>query len=238
MAFLRAGVFYLGYWFLIVIYGLLSFPLLLLPRPLASRVMVSWNGSILCWLRLCCGVTTELKGNTEPLPDSCVIIANHQSPWETFFFQRHFFPLLTILKKELLNLPFFGWGLRVMDPIAINRSTPVQALKQIKTMSLQRLKGNKRLIIFPEGTRMPADQLGVYKRSAADIAKEAGVPLIPIAHNGGHYWLNKKIIKLPGTIEVVVGEPIDMSDKNTKKTMEEVQLWTQQQLDQMRSPSP
>ena len=233
MPFLRAAVFYLGYWFFIFIYGLLSFPMLLIPRRIASRIMVSWNGFILFWLQICCGVKAELVGNAKPLPHACVIIANHQSPWETFFFQWHFSPLLTILKKELLHIPFFGWGLRIMDPIAIDRSHPVKALKQIRTISLQRLKDNKRIIIFPEGTRMPTDQLGIYKRSAADIAKEAGVPLIPVAHNGGKYWLNKKVIKIPGTIQVIVGDPIDMTDKNTKKAMEEVQLWTRQQLDRI-----
>ena len=237
MLFFRAAIFYLGYWLFILVYGVLSFPMLMIPRPTAARIMVSWNGFILFWLKLCCGVGVKVEGSQSPLPDACVIVANHQSPWETFFFQLRFFPLSTILKKELLNLPFFGWGLRVMDPIAIDRSHPVQALKQIKKVSLERLKNNKRIIIFPEGTRMPADQLGTYKRSAADIAQEAGVPLIPVAHNAGKFWLNKKIIKIPGTIQVFIGEPLDVAGKNTKQVMEEIQAWTQQHIATMNKTS-
>lgn len=233
MLFLRAVLFYIGYWLSIGFYGVLSFPILLVPRPTAKKIMVSWNAFVLFWLKICCGVQATIQGNVQALPDNCIIVANHQSPWETFFLQQRLFPLSTILKKELLNIPFFGWGLRIMDPIAIDRSHPVQALKQIKKRSLKLLAENKRFIIFPEGTRMPVSELGLYKRSAADIAREAKVPLIPIAHNGGHFWLNKKIIKRPGTIQVCIGEPIMVGEGNTKKVMEEIQQWTQQKLDEM-----
>jgi 1-acyl-sn-glycerol-3-phosphate acyltransferase len=226
----RAIIFYIGYWLFTIVYGLLALPLLILPRSFASTVMISWNGLILFWLRVCCGVKVCIHGDLKKIPKACVIVANHQSPWETFFLQRKLFPLSTILKKELLRLPFFGWGLRLMDPIAIDRSNPVQALKQIKKISHERLQKNKKIMIFPEGTRLPPGKVGAYKRSAADIAKEAGVPLIPIAHNAGEHWLDKDIIKKPGVIQLYVGDSVDMSDKNTKEAMQDIENWTQQQL--------
>ena len=233
---LRSLVFSLGYWLSIVFYGLLSLPLLLLPRAFAAKIIISWNQCVLSWLRITCGVKTSISGlGLEAIPATCVIVANHQSPWETFFFQYHLYPLSTILKKELLRIPFFGWGLRIMDPIAIDRSTPVQALKQIKKISLARLANNRRIIIFPEGTRMPLGHIGTYKRSAADIAKEAGVPLIPIAHTAGQHWLNKHLLKKPGKIKVHIGEAIDMTDKNTKEVMQAIEAWTKKTLAEVES---
>ena len=223
-------MFYLGYWLSTLLYGLLSLPLMLFPQQLAANIIITWNEFILWWLKVTCNITVKVSGNTIALTEPCVIVANHQSPWETFFFQRRFFPLSTILKKELLNIPFFGWGWRLLQPMAINRSQPVQALKQIQKMSLERLSSGKNVLIFPEGTRMPIDTIGTYKRSAADIAKQAGVPLIPIAHNSGAHWLNKKIIKLPGVIHVIIGDPVIVGEKNTKALMQEIQQWTEQQL--------
>lgn len=121
------------------------------------------------------------------------------------------------------------------QPIGIDRSQPTQAIKQIKALGLARLKAGRNILIFPEGTRMPADQLGNYMRSAADVAKQAKVPLVPVVHNAGHYWFNKKLVKKPGVVQVVIGEPIDMSDKNTKAVMQEIQQWTQEQLDLMEA---
>ncbi|MEO0442979.1 MAG: lysophospholipid acyltransferase family protein [Pseudomonadota bacterium] len=229
MLLIKAIVFYLGYWSSTILYGLLSLPLLALPPHYGAKVMLSWNDFIIWWLKITCNVRINITGNTQFPSGASVIVANHQSPWETFFFQRYFSPLTTILKKELLNIPFFGWGLRLMDPMAIDRSQPFQSLKQIQEMSLQRLALGKNVLIFPEGTRMPVDQLGEYKRSAADIAKQAGVPIIPIAHNSGTHWLNKKLIKLPGVIQVVIGEPIFIEQQSTKVVIKSIQQWTEQQ---------
>ena len=226
--FLRSLLFYCGYAPLTIFFGLMATFLWLLPRPLAQRVTVSWNGIVLWWLGISCGVHYKISGG-DNLPKNCVIASNHQSPWETIFLQYHFFPVASVLKKELLNIPFFGWGLRIMDPIAIDRSKPAQAVKQIKQLGKARLENGYSVMIFPEGTRMPVGQVGEFKRSAADIAKNAAVPLLPLYQNSGQYWPNKQFIKKPGTIEVVIGEPIDLSDLNTKEVIAEVQVWMEKQ---------
>ncbi len=236
MLLLRSLLFYCFYSPITIIFGTLSLLLLLLPKNFAASVIVFWNAIALFLLRWCCGVRYKVTGNTNKLSQPCVIIANHQSPWETLFLQWYFRPISAVLKKQLLYIPFFGWGLKVTQPIGIDRDNPTRALKQIKTIGLERLNAGRNILIFPEGTRMPVNELGNFMRSGADIAKQAGVPIIPIAHNAGHYWVNKKLVKQPGTIEVVVGEPINLEDKNTKAIMAEVKAWMQVQLDTMQTP--
>jgi 1-acyl-sn-glycerol-3-phosphate acyltransferase len=221
---LRSYLFYIGYIFSLVVIGIASIFLIFLPTKVAAPVVLLWNRFVLFWLAVCCGIRHNVEGNQTALPSPCVIIANHQSPWETIFFQLHFYPLTTVLKRELLRIPFFGWGMRILRPIAIDRGNPMQALKQIKKVGVERLKQGQNVLIFPEGTRQPVEQLGNFARSGADIAKAAGVPIIVVAQNGGHYWHNKKIIKTPGTVNVTIHDPIDVTDKNTKEVMQDIKV--------------
>jgi len=233
MLLFRSLLFYIFYAPLTIFFGTLSILLLLCSKKFAQTVIVYWNASALFLLRWCCNIRYEITGKENIVNMPCVIVANHQSPWETLFLQWYFRPISAVLKKQLLSIPFFGWGLKVTQPIAIDRANPVQAIKQIKTDGIDRLKAGNNVLIFPEGTRMPVGELGSYKRSSADIAKQAGVPLVPIAHNGGKYWLNKSLLKHPGVISVVIGKPIDTSGKNTKVLMEDVKAWTDEQLSAM-----
>ncbi|MGH1439864.1 MAG: lysophospholipid acyltransferase family protein [Cellvibrionaceae bacterium] len=229
----RSILFYILYAPLTIMFGLLSILLILLPKSWSAAAIVYWNPVALFLLRVCCDIRYEVKGNVENITTPCVVVANHQCPWETLFLQWYFRPVSAVLKKQLLSIPFFGWGLKMTQPIGIDRNHPTQAIKQIKSLGIERLKSGRHVLIFPEGTRMEPDKLGNYMRSAADVAKQANVPLIPVAHNAGRFWLNKKFIKNPGVIQVIVGEPIDLSDKNTKAVMKEVHAWTQQQMDLM-----
>ncbi|MFT6791694.1 MAG: 1-acyl-sn-glycerol-3-phosphate acyltransferase [Cellvibrionaceae bacterium] len=229
-SFLRAVFFYLGYWIATLIFGSFAIFSWWLPKRWRQKSILLWIDFISIWLRWCCGIKANLTGHIQPLTSPCVIVANHQSNWETFFLQRKFSPISVILKRELLNIPFFGWGLRVLEPIAIDRDNPVKALKKIKAQGLTYLQNGKHVLVFPEGTRRPVGELGEYKRSAADIAQRAGVDIIPIAHNSGEFWLNKKMIKDPGTIQMVIGAPITATGKNTKVLMNEIREWTDLQL--------
>lgn len=219
---LRSYIFYIGYIISLMIIGVASIFLLLLPTKIAAPIVLLWNRFVLFWLAVCCGVRHTITGNTKTLPTPCVIIANHQSPWETIFLQLHFYPLTTVLKRELLRIPFFGWGMRILRPIAIDRGNPIQALKQIKKVGVERLNEGQNVLIFPEGTRQPVEQLGNFARSGADIAKAAGVPIIVVAQDGGHYWHNKKIVKTPGVVNVTISDAIDVGDKNTKEIMQDI----------------
>ena len=227
---IRSTLFYSGYFSTLIIFGVLSLPLMLLPHRLAAPIMILWNRIAIAWLRITCGIRYRIEGDFKQLPQPCVIVANHQSPLETIFLQMHCYPLTTVLKRELLNIPFFGWGLRILKPIAIDRSNPMQALKQIKSIGIERLNNGHSVLIFPEGTRQPVAALGNFARSGADIAKTANVPLVAIAHDSGKYWPNKQFLKRPGTLNITISAPMSAADKPTKEVMADVRKWVAQQL--------
>ncbi|SDJ70102.1 1-acyl-sn-glycerol-3-phosphate acyltransferase [Pseudomonas delhiensis] len=151
------------------------------------------------------GVRYRLSG-LENIPQKpCVILSKHQSTWETFFLSGYFEPLSQVLKRELLFVPFFGWALALLRPIAIDRSQPKLALKQLAKQGHERLQQGAWVLIFPEGTRIPTGELGKFSRGGAALAVNAGLPVLPIAHNAGHCWPKNGWAKHPGTIEVVFG---------------------------------
>lgn len=227
MPYLRSGIFSTLYFCTGILYGLLSVMLLVLPIRPRHKIIISWTRLSVILLRWICGVKYELKGaeNLHKVAWPVVIMAKHQSTWETLFLQGLFWPASTVLKKELIQLPFFGWGLRALVPIAIDRSNPREALRAVKEKGLNRLKHQYNVLLFPEGTRIPLGQKGKYARSGADIAIESGVSVIPIAHNAGRFWPTGEFVKKPGTITVVVGEPISPEGKTSKEIIQQVENW-------------
>ena len=151
------------------------------------------------------GVRYRLSGLENIAQQPCVILSKHQSTWETFFLSGYFEPLSQVLKRELLFVPFFGWALALLRPIAIDRSQPKLALKQLAKQGHERLQQGAWVLIFPEGTRIPTGELGKFSRGGAALAVNAGLPVLPIAHNAGHCWPKSGWAKHPGTIEVVFG---------------------------------
>lgn len=188
--------------------------------------MLWWIHFILACLRIICGIKIEVTNhNAEPLPRPAVILSNHQSTLETWFLQLKFWPLATILKKELLLLPFFGWGLALFQPITIDRATRIQAAKQVRTKGVERLRQGQSVLIFPEGTRVPVGESRPFARSGVDLAAAAGVPVIPVAHNAGEHWPARSFLKYPGTIRFIVGKAIDTSSRSSRDIIQEVQQW-------------
>jgi 1-acyl-sn-glycerol-3-phosphate acyltransferase len=224
---LRSLIFSFGYFCATIFYGALSIPLWLTPPAVRHRIILSWTSVIIFWCRVCCGVRYEVVGleNIKDLNKPFVALSKHQSTWETLFLQSLLWPASTILKVELIKIPFFGWGLRALRPIAIDRSNPREALKQVKAQGKQRLSSGINLIIFPEGTRTAFGEKGKYARSGADIAVESQRPIVPISHNAGLFWPGKQFAKKPGTIKVVIGSPISPVGKSSKALTEEVENW-------------
>lgn len=188
--------------------------------------MMWWLRFTLWHLRWICGikveVVTQFAGN---LPTPAVIIARHQSTWETWFLQLYFAPLATILKRELLFIPFFGWGLALFHPITIDRASRMQAVRQVREQGLCQLGAGKNVLVFPEGTRVPVGQRRPFARSGIDLAAAAGVPIIPVTHNAGNCWPSRSFLKYPGTITVTIGKPIDTTQCNSKVLIQQVQAW-------------
>lgn len=161
------------------------------------------------WLaKVLVGIRYEVKGLENIPTQPCVILAKHQSTWETFYLSAMFEPLSQVVKRELLYVPFFGWAMAMLKPIAIDRDNPKAALKQLASRGHERLQQGAWVLIFPEGTRIPTGQIGKFSRGGAALAVNANLPVLPVAHNAGEFWPKEGWAKLPGTVQIVFGPPM------------------------------
>lgn len=185
-------------------------------------------------LKNVCKLDYVVEGR-DNIPDSAAIIfSKHQSTWETIALQQVFPPLTFVIKRELLWLPFFGWGLSRMDPIAINRSAGRNAIRQIIEQGINRLKHGLWVVIFPEGTRTRAGSKGRYKIGGAVLAAESGYPVVPVAHNAGYFWAKGQFLKRPGTIRMVIGPPIDTQGKPAEAILAEAEQFIEGEMARFR----
>ena len=194
------------------------------------RVISGWSHIMLFLARFICGVRYCVLG-TENIPKKpTIVLSKHQSAWETLAFQQIFPPQVWVLKKELLHIPFFGWGLAMTSPIAINRSRGKAALKQIIRQGRDRLQKGLWIIIFPEGTRIDPGKKGRYGIGGAWLATNTGVSVVPVAHNAGVLWGKNSFIKFPGTITVSIGEPIDPAGMDANELNNKVEEWIELEI--------
>jgi 1-acyl-sn-glycerol-3-phosphate acyltransferase len=201
---------------------LASFPLNHLNR---YRITSGWAHIMLFLTQIICGVRYRVLG-VENIPKTpSIVLSKHQSAWETLAFQQIFPPQVWVIKKELLRIPFFGWGLAMTNPIAINRSLGKTALKQIVRQGKDRLKKGLWIVIFPEGSRIDPGKRGKYGIGGAWLATNTGVSVVPVAHNAGTLWGKNSFIKLPGTITVSIGAPIDPTGMDTNELNARVEEW-------------
>ena len=229
MIFLRSFIFYIGYLgsgllasFLACVFG----PFLSLNNRL--KFFSLWPKFANWFLYVTCNIKLTVVGEEHIPNQPCVIVSNHQGQWETFSMQYLFHPLCTLLKRELLYIPLWGWAMSLLRPIAINRSKPKQAILQTLDEGSKRLQEGLFVLLFPEGTRVEAGKVGNYARSSFELAKRNNVKVLPICHNSGDCWPAHKFIKRPGTIKLFIGEPIKVVD--SKKSAEEVRTWTEKNL--------
>ncbi|EGV20516.1 phospholipid/glycerol acyltransferase [Thiocapsa marina 5811] len=196
------------------------------------RFVNLWTQATMRLLRRINGVEIEVSG-LENLPrgEPVVVLANHQSQWETFYLQLLLTPQATVLKRELLWVPFFGWALVLLRPIAIDRGQPGQALKTILRVGQERLDQGISVVIYPEGTRQPPGQVARFNAGGAMLACRAGRRVVPVAHNAGDCWPARSLWRFPGTIRVVVGEPIDCAGATPKAVTEKAEEWIRTTLE-------
>lgn len=197
---------------------------LLRPVP-RSRLIGLWAHFVIWWLKWTCAITYEVHG-IDLLPKKpCVILSKHQSAWETIAFQVIFPPHTWVLKRELLWIPFFGWGLAASRPIAIDRKAGAKALDRVAKQGVNQIRAGRYVVVFPEGTRVRPGEKGRYNPGAAMLAIRAGVPVVPVAHNAGKFWPRRGLIKRPGVIQVVVGPPIETSQLRARQITREAEDW-------------
>lgn len=212
---------------LFAILAILSFPFSFRIR---YAIISRWAAVNLWCLKWVCGVTYEVIGR-ENIPETpCIIMCNHQSAWETLVLQVIFPPQAWVLKRELLWIPFFGWGLAALNPIAIDRKAGRQALNQIIKQGIARLTDGVWVVIFPEGTRMPRGKLGRFGIGGARLAAESGFPVLPVAHNAAKAWPKKGFIKHAGVIRISIGKPIAVENQTATAINTKTEIWIRRQM--------
>ena len=197
-----------------------------------QKIASSWIMIILWSLRVICGVKWQIEG-IENLPDGpFILVSNHQSAWESFYLQTLRIPSASIIKKDLLYIPFFGWALACMKPIHLRRKNKIRSLKKVLSSGSRKLKNGFSIIIFPEGTRAkPHEGLKKFSNSCGSLSVNNNVPIIPICHNSGLYWQNKRFIKYPGTVIVRIGN--EMYGKDPKELTNRAYSWIKENFNKI-----
>ncbi|MEW6120018.1 MAG: lysophospholipid acyltransferase family protein [Pseudomonadota bacterium] len=207
--------------------ALFTFPLSAHAR---YRVITTYNHLVIGLARAVLGIRYVVEG-TEHLPrQPAIILAKHQSAWETVAFLFLFPPVSPVIKQELLKIPFFGWGFRLLNPIAIDRSAGREALKQIVAQGKDRLASGFWVLVFPEGTRVAPGEKGKYGIGGGWLAAETGAPVVPVAHNAGEVWPKNAFVKRPGTVTVRIGPAIDSTGKSAAELTRAVEAWIEAEM--------
>jgi len=225
MIYLRTILFYLGQSLSAIPFLFIALIALPLPPKKRSWLISGWAVFVTWWLKITCGLKHDVI-NVENIPEQpCVFACNHSSTWETIATQTFLPALAWVLKKELLRIPVFGWGLWASRPIAIDRQDRTNALDQVVQQGIQKISEGRHVLIFPEGTRTSYGNVGHYKKGAAKLAIAANVNVVPIAHDAGKYWSIDSWLIKPGTIKCVIGPTISIADKNGIEVTEEIKTW-------------
>jgi len=233
MLILRSLLFYIGQiisTILIAPIGIIAFPLDFKKR---YYLITRWAVFNLWWLKICCNITYEIKGKDNIPGKPCIVMSKHQSAFETLALQQIFIPQVWILKKELLQIPIYGWGLASMQPIAINRDSTIKSFRQIADQGCERLQKGYWVIIFPEGTRVAPNKKKKYLPGGGMLAEKSGAQVVPVAHNAGRLWPRNSMIKKPGLITIKIGPVIESENKSAKEITDEVENWIEKEVGEL-----
>jgi 1-acyl-sn-glycerol-3-phosphate acyltransferase len=197
------------------------------------RMAVFWLSLAISGAKYILGIRYELRG-LEHLPAAgqpVVLLVKHQSTYETFLMPV-IMPsdLAYVFKKELLYVPFFGWGIGRLDMIHIDRKLRSQAFQKVVSQGRDLLGRGIWVIMFPEGTRIERGQAGTYKSGGTRLAIETGVPVIPIAVNSARCWPRKALIKYPGIVTVSIGPMIESTGRQPEEMMQQVEHWIESEM--------
>lgn len=210
----------------------------LLPPGGRYRVARSWCVLQIHALRRICGLRWRLEGREHIPATPHIFFAKHQSTWETMALVVLLPPHVHVLKRELLRVPFFGWGLAAVRPIAIDRAAGRAAVEQMLRQGRERLARGRSVMIFPEGTRVRPGETARYRMGGAVLAAETATPVIPIAHNAGEFWPRHSFVKWPGEISVIIGEPIATAGKTPEQINAEVRAWMDARMERIGGRGP
>jgi 1-acyl-sn-glycerol-3-phosphate acyltransferase len=238
IAFLRSSLFALFQLVTTPVFAIVG--LLLFPLPLSARYrfISTWSRLMLAGAESILGIRYRVLGAENLPPPPFIVLAKHQSAWETLAFQVIFPPQVWVVKRELLWIPFFGWGLAMLAPIAIDRASGPRALKQLLEQGRERLARRFCIVIFPEGTRVTPGRRGNYQVGGAWLAVKTATPVLPVAHNAGELWRRRAFVKRPGVVTVSIGAPIDTRQLTPDELIRRVEDWIESEMQRIGSKSP
>ena len=229
MTLLRSSLFALALILITPPYAVMALATFPLPRMMRYRIISGWSRVVVFLAKVVLGIDWKVEGWDNLPSRPAVILSKHQSAWETLAFQAIFPPQVHVLKRELLWIPFFGWGLALMSPIAIDRSRGFAALRNIARRGRERLEQGFWIVVFPEGTRVAPGERRDYQLGGAWLAAASGAPIVPVAHNAGLVWPRNAFLKRPGTVTVRIGPPIDTVNRDPKAINALVETWIEEQ---------
>jgi len=220
------------------LWGLVMFALFFVPQRGQFRFAHAWARTLLWFLKVLCRLDYRVQGLENLPPGAHVAMWKHSSSWETIAQMVVLPRQVWVLKRELMWVPFVGWGLALTRPIAVNRAAGHSAVKHVVEQGRNRIARGYWVSVFPEGTRMPPGETRKYGVSGALLARDADCKIVPIAHNAGYFWPRRGLLKSRGTISVVIGTPIDARDREPRELNEELQRWIEGQVRAMAPRQP
>ena len=234
LSFIRSVIWWVVFASSTIIYAILILPTVLIPFKKRYPIIGKWAIFNIWTLKWICGVNYVIEGS-ENIPDgtAAIVMSKHQSTWETLALSFIFPAQVWILKKVLLKIPFFGWGLALMKPIAIDRSAGKSALEQVLEQGKNRLDEGIWVVIYPEGTRTKAGTKRRYKQGGSVLASKTEYPVVPVAHNAGLLWPREQFHKWPGRVTVRVGPVIESKGKSPEEINQQVEAWIETQQDEL-----
>ncbi len=227
---IRSLLFYLGVLVITPIFSILAILLFPLKNVTRSRIASGWAYCTLFWLKLTCNLGVSVKGKEHIPNHPSIILSKHQSAWETIALQTIFPPQIWVMKRELLMIPFLGWAFMALAAIPIDRSAGREALKKLVAHGKDRLSRGLWVVIFPEGTRTAPGQRAKYHIGGAWLASHTQSTVVPVAHNAGRYWRKNSFKKYPGTIQVVIGPPIETAGLKPDEVNQRVENWIEAEM--------
>ncbi len=222
------------------LYAAVMLLLFWIPRVPMFKIAASWCQVNLWGARWICGIRYRAIG-IDNIPSGVplaphIVMSKHSSTWETLALTIFFPPLAYVAKKELLSIPFFGWGFALSSPITIDRKAGMDAMHQIATQGRERFAQGFWIVVYPEGTRIKAGTRAKYKTGGARLARELGVPIVPVAHNAGWIWPKGIFGKRPGIVTISFGQPIAPDGKDPQALANEVEAWIENEVARLGVP--
>jgi 1-acyl-sn-glycerol-3-phosphate acyltransferase len=236
--FLRSLLYNLVMLVTVLVYAVLMMFTVVLPFRRRYRLITAWPRFQIWLAKYLLKIDYRIEGREHLPSGAAIVMAKHQSAWETLALPSLLPTATFILKRELLWIPFFGWGLSLLKPIAIDRGAGQAAMDQVVAQGRARLDEGIWVVVFPEGTRVPPGQQRRYKRGGAVLAAQTGYPIVPVAHNAGHFWPRRGFIKKPGTVRVVIGPVISSKGRGADEILRDAERWIESKMREIESPAP